>query len=149
MKSRSGYAITFCGCPIVWTSKLQTCVALSSCESEYYALSQTLREAIPIMDLLEERLDDVFFPYCRSAPPEILPVILLDSYRCHLMASVVNIKQNNGVQVEHIPGGCTCLCQPIDVGIGNPLKLDTIVRLRVIKIINGNYYNFVTDQLYN
>ena len=27
-----------------------------------------------------------------------------------------------GVQVEHIPGGCTCLCQPIDVGIAKPLK---------------------------
>jgi hypothetical protein len=53
-KSRSGYVITFCGCPIVWTSKLQTCIALSSCESEYYSLSQALREAIPIMDLLEE-----------------------------------------------------------------------------------------------
>jgi hypothetical protein len=24
--------------------------------------------------------------------------------------------------VEHIPGGCTGLCQPIDVGIGKPLK---------------------------
>ena len=56
-KSRSGYAIMFCGCPIVWTSKLQTCVALSSCESEYYALSQALREAIFIMDLLKEIRD--------------------------------------------------------------------------------------------
>ena len=53
-KSRSGYVIKFCESSIVWTSKLQTCVALSSCESEYYALSQALREAIPIMDLLEE-----------------------------------------------------------------------------------------------
>lgn len=59
-KSRSGYAIMFCGCPIVWTSKLQTCVALSSCESEYYALSQALREAIFIMDLLKEIRDHGF-----------------------------------------------------------------------------------------
>ena len=72
-KSRSGYIITFCGCPIVWTSKLQTCVALSSCESEYYALSQALREAIPIMDLLEEirenGLAKEFIPakvYCKA-----------------------------------------------------------------------------------
>jgi DDE superfamily endonuclease len=27
-----------------------------------------------------------------------------------------------GVEVEHIPGGCTSLCQPIDVGIGKPYK---------------------------
>ncbi len=23
----------------------------------------------------------------------------------------------------HIPGGCTCLAQPVDIGIGRPLKL--------------------------
>ena len=59
-KSRTGYIIFFCGCPIVWASKLQTCIALSSCESEYYALSQALREVIPIMTLLQEIFDKKF-----------------------------------------------------------------------------------------
>jgi len=53
-KSRTGYIITFANCPITWSSKLQTQVALSSTEAEYVALSQSLREAIPIMQLLEE-----------------------------------------------------------------------------------------------
>ena len=38
------------------------------------------------------------------------------------MGSVVQLIENAGIQVEHIPGGCTSLCQPIDVGIGKPLK---------------------------
>ena len=33
-----------------------------------------------------------------------------------------NTIEDLGVQVEHIPGGCTELCQPIDVGFGKPLK---------------------------
>jgi hypothetical protein len=57
-----------------------------------------------------------------QAPQGIVPLLLLDSYKCHLMASVVNKIQALGCQVEHIPGGCTGLTQPVDVGIGKPLK---------------------------
>ena len=39
---RSGYAITYAGVPIVWASKLQSKVALSSTEAEYIALSEVL-----------------------------------------------------------------------------------------------------------
>ena len=42
------------GCPIIWKSQLQTEIALSSTESEYTGLSYALREAIPIMKLLDE-----------------------------------------------------------------------------------------------
>jgi hypothetical protein len=27
-----------------------------------------------------------------------------------------------GVEVQHIPGGCTSLCQPVNVGFNKPLK---------------------------
>jgi DDE superfamily endonuclease len=67
-------------------------------------------------------VETVLKPYILTAPEGIEPLLFLDSYRCHMMASVVNIIQDMGVQVEHIPGGCTGLCQPIDVGIGKPLK---------------------------
>jgi Reverse transcriptase (RNA-dependent DNA polymerase) len=53
-KSRSGYVIKYANCPIVWASKLQTEIALSSTESEYVSLSQALREVIPMMALIEE-----------------------------------------------------------------------------------------------
>jgi hypothetical protein len=37
-----------------WESKLQTKIGLSSTDSEYVALSQSLREVIPIMELISE-----------------------------------------------------------------------------------------------
>lgn len=52
--SRTGYIIKYAGCPIVWKSKLQTEIALSTTEAEYIALSTALRETIPIMHFLKE-----------------------------------------------------------------------------------------------
>ena len=53
-KSRSGYLVLYAGCPIIWSSRLQTQVALSTTEAEYISLSQSLREVIPIINLLKE-----------------------------------------------------------------------------------------------
>jgi len=39
-----------------------------------------------------------------------------------MMASVVMWINELGVEVQHIPGGCTSLCQPVDVVVVNPLK---------------------------
>ena len=52
--SRTGYVILFANCPIIWTSKLQTEITLSTTESEYVALSQSLRDVIPLLALLRE-----------------------------------------------------------------------------------------------
>ncbi len=52
--SRTGYVITYGGCPSVWQSKMQTEIALSTTESEYMALSACLRDVIVIQQLLEE-----------------------------------------------------------------------------------------------
>jgi len=39
-----------------------------------------------------------------------------------MMASVVTRIQSLGVEVQHIPGGCTSLCQPVDIGVNKPFK---------------------------
>jgi hypothetical protein len=54
VKSQTGYCLTLAGCPLIWVSKLQTEIALSSTEAEYIALSQSLRDLIPMRRLLEE-----------------------------------------------------------------------------------------------
>ena len=46
--------ITYAGCPIVWASKIQSLIALSTCESEYIALSTALRDVLSLMNLLKE-----------------------------------------------------------------------------------------------
>ena len=53
-RSRHGYVVSYAGCPITWKSQLQTEIAMSSSKSEYTGLSYALREAIPIMQLLNE-----------------------------------------------------------------------------------------------
>ena len=52
--SRTGFIIFYAGCPIIWLSKLQTEISLSTTESEYIALSHSLREGIPLMTFLQE-----------------------------------------------------------------------------------------------
>ena len=54
VRSRSGFVIMFAGCPIHWASRLQSTIALSSCEAEYVSLSTALREVIPLIDLAKE-----------------------------------------------------------------------------------------------
>jgi hypothetical protein len=53
-RSRTGFLITFANCPLLWGSKLQTEIALSSTEAEYVALSTAAREMVPIMALAKE-----------------------------------------------------------------------------------------------
>jgi hypothetical protein len=54
VKSRSRWVIFYAGCPIIWASKLQTQVALSTTEAEYIAMSQALRDVLLIMFLIQE-----------------------------------------------------------------------------------------------
>jgi hypothetical protein len=59
-KSRTGYITKYAGCPVVWHSKLQTEIALSSTEAEYACLSESLRDTIPMMQLIKEIQDHGF-----------------------------------------------------------------------------------------
>jgi hypothetical protein len=52
--SRTGYVITFCGCPVIWASKLQSEIALSTTESEYNALSTATRDLLPLRRILAD-----------------------------------------------------------------------------------------------
>ena len=64
----------------------------------------------------------VLKPYVAMAPDHIVPIVILDMYQCHMMALVVQIIQELGAEVQHIPGGCTSLCQPINAGFNKPFK---------------------------
>ena len=51
VKSRTGYAICIADCPVVWGSKLQSSIALSTTEAEYNALSMVMRLVLPLREL--------------------------------------------------------------------------------------------------
>jgi hypothetical protein len=52
--SRTGFVICYANCLVIWCSKLQTEIALSTAEAEYIAMSHALRETIPVQNLIKE-----------------------------------------------------------------------------------------------
>jgi hypothetical protein len=58
-KSRTGYVLFLANCPLMWVSKMQTEIASSTMESEYIALSQSMRDLIPVRRLLQLICDTV------------------------------------------------------------------------------------------
>ena len=64
-RSRTGFILTYCACPITWTSKLQSTISLSSTEAEYVSLSHSMRETIPLMGTIAEITRKGFDVKCR------------------------------------------------------------------------------------
>jgi hypothetical protein len=48
VKSRAGYVLSLANCPVLWVSRLQTVIASSTMEAEYVALSQAMKDLIPL-----------------------------------------------------------------------------------------------------
>ena len=67
-------------------------------------------------------VENVLKQYVVTAPDHIIPILILDMYQCHMMALVDQMIQELGVEVKHIPNGCTSLCQPINVGFKKVVK---------------------------
>ena len=64
--------VFYAACPVIWASKLQSQVALSTTEAEYKAMSMALREVIPLMELIKEMGEHKFdivntqpYVYCK------------------------------------------------------------------------------------
>lgn len=60
-RSTTGYLIKISGGPVAWTSRQQQCVVLSTTEAEYIAASHVTKEAMCLMQLLE----DIGENYCK------------------------------------------------------------------------------------
>ena len=52
-RSRTGFVVTFSNCPLLWMSKLQTEISLSTLHSEYVALSHSVRALLPLKILIK------------------------------------------------------------------------------------------------
>lgn len=53
-KSTSGYLITFAGGAVTWQSRLQKCVALSTTEAEFIAITEACKELLWLKKFLQE-----------------------------------------------------------------------------------------------
>jgi hypothetical protein len=58
-RSTMGYVFTLFNCPISWSSKKQTVVALSTCEAEYISACNAACQGIWLQSLLQEMKIDV------------------------------------------------------------------------------------------
>ena len=83
-KSRTGYVIFFCGCPLVWKSQLQTETALSTFHAEYVALSIALRQVLTTQRILETMVKFITFP---SSTPRIHAEAFEDNNSALLLAN--------------------------------------------------------------
>jgi hypothetical protein len=86
----AGYIISYGGCPIMWASKLQTKVVLSSTESEFVGLSELLRMALVMMNLLKE-MRSVGIPVA-STTPKIYCKLLEDNAGAIQLAKVPKMR---------------------------------------------------------
>jgi hypothetical protein len=57
VKSRTGFVITLGNVPLIWASKLQTEIALSTTESEYIAASTAMRQLLPLRRVVQEMIE--------------------------------------------------------------------------------------------
>jgi hypothetical protein len=62
VRSRSGNVICLSGCPVMWSSKLQSCISLSTMEAEYVSLSSACKELLPLLDQIRELASAVGLP---------------------------------------------------------------------------------------
>ena len=68
-------------------------------------------------------IEKILKPYITMAPTGIvLPLLFLDSYQVHKMATMNAAINNLGVEVIIIPPGCTGLTQPVNVSFNKPFK---------------------------
>ena len=89
VRSRTGYIIMLGGCPLTWKSQLQSEICLSTLESEYVALSASLRTLLPLKRLLLEVVTAL------QLPAEIISSICCrafeDNNGCLIMATTHRI----------------------------------------------------------
>ncbi|KAL5815116.1 hypothetical protein ACOSQ3_023574 [Xanthoceras sorbifolium] len=67
-KSISGYLITFAGGAVSWQSRLQKCIALSTTEAEYIAITEGCKEMLWMEKFLQEldQKQESYVLYCDS-----------------------------------------------------------------------------------
>ena len=139
-RSRHGYAITYLNCPIIWKSQMQTEIALSSTESEYIGISQSLREAIPLMKILDE-MKDFKIPiksstgrvYCRVFEDNSGALEMAKVHKYRPRTKHINVKYHHfrdyvcRGDVELFPIGTSV--QPADM-LTKPVSKELLVRHR-------------------
>lgn len=118
-KSRTGYIILLANCPLLWVSKLQTEVTLSTLESKFVALSQSFRSLIAVQDLLAETLKGLDIPV--TVHSRIKSTVFEDNSGCLKLAMTKRLTP----RTRHIAVKYFWFLEKIDQGLAEVVKVDT------------------------
>ena len=122
VKSRTGFLLTFGGVPLLWKSRVQDHIALSTMESEYIALSTAMRSLVHVRALLKhicarfnlaygDKISTIstVFEDNRAAkilattdPPRLTPRSKSLAVRYHWFRSHIGIKDGTGIQIMDV-----------------------------------------------
>ena len=130
----------YAGCPIIWASKMQSLIALSTTEAEYIALSTALREVISVINLIEELKQKGFeipFPTpkveCRTFEDNRSCIEIATNHKTRARTKHLSVKLhhfrshvvNKTITIEHV----STTSQIADI-FTKPLPLKQFVYLR-------------------
>jgi histone deacetylase 1/2 len=93
VKSRTGFTLTLFGCPIIWSSKLQTDITLSSTAAEYVAFSMAMRELLPMRALLQEISTKLDLQYVSTSL--VRSTVFEDNQGCLSLVNVPKMSTRN------------------------------------------------------
>ena len=93
VKSRTGFVLTLFGCPIIWSSKLQTEITLSSTAAEYVAFSMAMRELLPMRALLQEMSNKMSLDFAKDSL--VRSTVFEDNQGCLSLVNVPKMSARN------------------------------------------------------
>ena len=128
VKSRTAFVITLQGFPIIWQSKLQSEITLSTVAAEYVAFSMAMRELLPMRRLLQEISSKLDLPALKNTL--VRSTVFEDNQGCLSLVNVPKMSPRNkylalkyhwfrshigadkGIVAKYIPSEC----QKADIG---------------------------------